>query len=136
MHFLIGNELCRYTLTEPPYLREDQVLTFVYTPSFTQDWREFLLNDDDLPELELGIMVACSMDSSETGLRNIIAWSETGANRHRPINVSVFYVHFPGCSLAAILAADPPNGEWIVTDDDRKQLAPLIKEISDEFEQS
>jgi hypothetical protein len=136
MHFLIGNEVRRYTLTEPPALSEGQVLTFLYTPSFTRDWREFLLNDDDLPELELGVMVACSTNSSESGLRNILAWSETGANRMTPINVSVFYAHFPKHSLAAVLAADPPNGEGIITDDDYQQLTPLIDEISDELDQS
>jgi hypothetical protein len=136
MNFLIGNELRRYTLTEPPSISESQVLTFVYTPSFTQDWKEFSLNEDDLPELELGVMVACSMNSSENGLRNIIAWSETGANRMTPINVSVFYVHFPKHSVAGILAADPPNGEGIITDGDFKQLYPLINEISDELDRS
>ena len=128
-----GSDRRRYTLRHPPYLKPEDVLSFIHHPLFTQSWSGLGLDDDDLVELGLCIM-ACPRCGHEIngvpGLRFMNVTSEARTYRP-PISVYVYYASFEEQSIAALLeVVEKSDEDDEITTDDSAKLRKLIEEIT------
>jgi hypothetical protein len=123
----------RYILSHPVQLKPEDLLSFIHHPTFTNDWKDLGLDDDDLAELELCLMVQpkgeALVGGDDGAVRLIAVESEIRADR-RSVSVVVGYALFEHRSIVALLAAEFWDGENLgITDDDRDRLRDLVDEI-------
>jgi len=118
----------------------EDVLSFIHHPIFTQDWIDLGLDDDDLAELELCVMATASMARGGVDRCGVSFATVTPEPRpgRDPFRVQVCYVYFEHRSIAALLAADPADGNERddgigISDGDRLRLRALIDEIGEEI---
>lgn len=125
-----GPQRTRYTASRPPELELDDILTFVEHPTFTRDWRDLSLDDDDLIDLQLGIMASRSeaLGQVDIGGLGLIGVRSEPRTYRPPISVMVAYVRVQLERKAVLLAADVPS-EATMVDEKLAQVWALVNEI-------
>lgn len=124
----------RLTLVYPiGYFDPTDWLRFIQLHSFTGEWADLKLGDDDLLALEITVMAAPTgqpVVRGTGGLRKI-RFAVKGSNRGKSGSYRVGYVDFPDCHIVLLVTVWGKNEKSNLSKADCNAIAGLIADVKD-----
>lgn len=111
-------------------LELEDLLTFIETNTFRRNWKACGLSDDDLFELQTGIMTqpkAHPVIEGTGGLRKI-RFSPTGMTHGKSGSHRVCYVYFEEFGIILLVVAYPKNKQDNLSKEAKNTIRKMIEE--------